>query len=459
MAKGYQGLLRYRHERATYTDPISKRLGDCFHDGHTVLPVVHQWHEHIRSLLRTCDRITPGVLKLVTDYMFQVPDYRLDARQLWGRVKQLIDSSPVGTSTYGTLLTGGGSMNIGPSAGSRTPHDSPHRQWHPDLSRTLPQTPAKQDNLYSGYSVPNINGRLPMVSQTHVAEPDTLSMYAGEAHGGLNYVSSGTHKNHMSGQYNRPMSQPEASIERPDAQHFISDNQPPGQILKSLFDNDHSREVWTSNIPFRDRGSAPDKRHSQLPNHRSASASRNYAIRPGPSGNLDKDDLYDASGDENEYRQSHQRGPSDASLPSSAHQHQPGWSSPHEGQPDRPNLNSSPTSIPSSPPPIQQSPPIPSSSTVPTQATTAATQPPVPGKEKVSGRSKRQAAANELPNLPLITAQEWRRVKKENAKLRNIFKKREEPYLPGKFLLGRVGKRDHVCILEELHSLNFDCAN
>lgn len=463
MAKGYQGLLKYRHDRALSTESISKRLGDCFHNGHTVLPIVHQWHESISKPfgpLRNCDRITPGVLKVVKDDMLQVPDYRLDAKQLWGRVKQLIDLSPVGTtSTYNTLPPSGGSMTIGPLAGSRVPPDSPPNQWRPEFPRTLPQTPTKHINQWSGHIEQYTNGGPPLVSKIPVAEPDTFFTYAGETHGGLNYVSSDTRRNHASGQYNQPMSQPEASVDRPEAQHFISDEQPHGRVLHSPFDKDPSREVRTNTTSFRGRGSALDKRNSQVPNQASTSMSRTYPIRPGPSasGNLDED-LYGASDNENEYRQSHQRGPSDVSLSSNTQHYQPERSSPHEGQPDKPNLNSSPTSIPSSPPLAQRSPPIPSSSAVPAPATAAVSKDPISDKGKVSIPSKRQVAANKLKHLPLITALEWRRVKKENGKWINRLKKREEPKLPGEYLLGRVGKRDHVCRMRQLHFYNVEWA-
>ena len=55
-------------------------------------------------------------------------------------------------------------------------------------------------------------------------------------------------------------------------------------------------------------------------------------------------------------------------------------------------------------------------------------------------------AAKRLPILSLGEAHEWRKAKEEKEKILNRlrFRKREVPKLPGDWLLGRLGKRDHV---------------
>lgn len=66
-----------------------------------------------------------------------------------------------------------------------------------------------------------------------------------------------------------------------------------------------------------------------------------------------------------------------------------------------------------------------------------------------ANQSKRQIAASKLPDLPLITALKWRDQERENSEKWNKLRgrKREDVKLPGKHLLGRVGKRDHVSIV------------
>jgi hypothetical protein len=62
---------------------------------------------------------------------------------------------------------------------------------------------------------------------------------------------------------------------------------------------------------------------------------------------------------------------------------------------------------------------------------------------RVASTAKKRAA-KKLPLLSLSAALEWRRAKKESEKFFKKILKREVPELPGDWLFGRVGKRDHV---------------
>jgi serine/threonine protein kinase len=101
MGRGYQGLLSYRTSRAI-ANKSNKRLGDSFHDGKATLPTVFEWHNSLPNVLRTGDRITSGVLKLIEDnILLDDPNSRLDAIQIWIRAKQLIESeTPSASSSH-----------------------------------------------------------------------------------------------------------------------------------------------------------------------------------------------------------------------------------------------------------------------------------------------------------------------------------------------------------------------
>jgi hypothetical protein len=66
----YRSLQDYRIARreATKGTPAAE-VGDCFHDGEKVLPVVHQWHDNIKDNVRDSDYITERVLEMVGDMM------------------------------------------------------------------------------------------------------------------------------------------------------------------------------------------------------------------------------------------------------------------------------------------------------------------------------------------------------------------------------------------------------
>ncbi|KAG9228900.1 hypothetical protein BJ875DRAFT_434529 [Amylocarpus encephaloides] len=90
-----KGLRSYRDKRLKATKNISPRLGECFHDGHDVLPIVQQTHRLLQQSmnLRGCDNVTMKVVKVVEEFMLVVAGTRLDAKNLWLRSSQAVSAS------------------------------------------------------------------------------------------------------------------------------------------------------------------------------------------------------------------------------------------------------------------------------------------------------------------------------------------------------------------------------
>ena len=95
MIQGRIGIKQYRKLRHTYLErapfdtqvvPRAKRerlsIGDAFHDGVKVLPVVTRWHQFLRTRIHPTDKLTPAVLDLVDQYLFATqPDLRSKAHK------------------------------------------------------------------------------------------------------------------------------------------------------------------------------------------------------------------------------------------------------------------------------------------------------------------------------------------------------------------------------------------
>lgn len=57
--------------------------GDYFHDGNDVLPEIHQWHDYLRTAVRSVDPIATHVLNIVDKYLLQSqPKDRISAKEL-----------------------------------------------------------------------------------------------------------------------------------------------------------------------------------------------------------------------------------------------------------------------------------------------------------------------------------------------------------------------------------------
>jgi hypothetical protein len=81
---GYDGIENFKRLRMNAVERAIKRLksrepkskvrltaGNFFHDGHTVLPEITQWHQFLRDSVRKTDKITSLVLDLVDKRMLQ----------------------------------------------------------------------------------------------------------------------------------------------------------------------------------------------------------------------------------------------------------------------------------------------------------------------------------------------------------------------------------------------------
>jgi hypothetical protein len=68
-------------------------------------------------------------------------------------------------------------------------------------------------------------------------------------------------------------------------------------------------------------------------------------------------------------------------------------------------------------------------------------------------KSSRRTQAEQLPHLAILTAVNWRDVKKYNDQFINRWRQKDLPELPGEYLFDRVGRRDHVRISPPHHLL------
>lgn len=428
MGRGYSGLLGYRTSRSR-ANQSNKRLGDCFHDGKTILPTVFEWHNSLKSVLRTCDPTTPKVLQMIEEHiLLEEPDSRLDTKQLWHRAKSLIDSGKASTSS-------GFSHGLGQPGPSNVP--SPPL---PPASRYPPNTPTKRSNRYHSIAKSNRNQASFILSDLEVEEPDNMSTYGGTDHFPLEHgrTNLGTVEH-----WDRTMSQPGHPVERPNVPLFLSENRingPPveGPLESNRLAGVHPHQTNWAGQAFLNSTSRPGKNRwdTSGPSQTRQSTSATYH-RDGAAA-----DRYDPNspleGIEDDER-SHRRGPSAASAINKTQSRHPGWSpSQDEFQTHDHDPGSRPTSNSSSPP----APHRPHSVAGKKDNGKASIKP--QNKATVASTAKMRAT-KKLPVLSISAAIEWKRAKKENESFFKKFWKREEPELEGQWLLSsRVGKRDHV---------------
>jgi len=199
MTKGWEGVSRYRQERSQATQHISPRLGDCFHDSQTVLPIVLEWHEkRIPKTLCLSDTVTPLILKIVTEDMLQEDNTgRLEAQQLWARFSR---------ATKGTSLLNG-QRPVASHLAQQPPDPSPSP---PSQFATTPRGPvhnatASGDERYMGGG-PNPDSQIPRASS-----PDRFNTITSDIYG------ASSSRTYAPALRPRPASQPQAPTHRPPA--------------------------------------------------------------------------------------------------------------------------------------------------------------------------------------------------------------------------------------------------
>lgn len=445
IGKGYRGVLQYRSDRMDATESISPRLGDSFHDGLKVLPTVALWHDSLRGIqgvggvLRGCDQITPQVLSLIEEHMLIEPDERLDPQQLSGRAEKKLDVAR-------RALT----LRTQPSGTFSTSDLSPHKEntWSPPAKRPSQETqytPTQSRSRASGYNIPNPHQTSPILSGDHVEEPDTMSTYNEDLYG-AQWKYGSPNRRAPTGP-SRPVSQPKHSPDRQDVTRPMSRDtyitQGLGQVKEDIPGWHASSQRPYSAVVVNGHNSnkaqiqyqrgltdpnVTNNFYAQPEGSEMRKASRDQYGQRGLSE--DAEDMYDYVG--NSQSKSHTIEPSTNNLGRRK--------STRTSQVDfeRRTEYISPGTRPLPHRPSQSVPDMPrhaSTDNTPNQELVEA---------QKSARSKRRSAAAKLPYLAVSSAIEWKRLKKENDKFHNRWRKRDDPPLTGKHLEGRVGKRDHV---------------
>ncbi|OQU97590.1 Protein kinase domain-containing protein isoform 2 [Cladophialophora immunda] len=123
---GQQGILQYDFVRKAAikrlqeqalanqkANPRCPTAHDAFHNGRTVLPEVIQWHNYLRSIVRTSDTISCEVLDLVeTKMLLEDPRRRISSIHLCRKLKDIVrlakvkmEEDDMGREVDGSLLT------------------------------------------------------------------------------------------------------------------------------------------------------------------------------------------------------------------------------------------------------------------------------------------------------------------------------------------------------------------
>jgi len=410
LGEGYEGLLAYRAARSEMTENISKRLGDCFHDGHAPLATVFEAHETLlaRGRLRTCDRVTPRVLSMIRDDMLRAdPNERLDCQQLSGRaseiLRQLAASSP-SSSTFSKA-----SMTMASkSRPLHLPNDSngsTASQQRRQASRmpSNPQSPSRPGHgvhkAASGHRSSSIT------SNDHVEEPGPMSDYDSERD-----------ETEPRGKLGSRPSYPKPRGTRSSQwQNAEDDHVRPPQVaypIRARFDRkEPTRHTERSTDPLQKSFTQPlySKGQNTRQEHLDDCQVFQDLIDNGKSRN---DNTPRGSGgilrtaQSSNYRM---EGEIEAPI-------------------DVPSLVSNQ--------PFSRQPPYQNDNQM------------GPNSSQDTNFAIRPRRRADLPVLQVIQAINWQAQEKENARFTNRLRKniKAEVDLPGQYLLGRVGRRDHVCI-------------
>jgi hypothetical protein len=431
MSKGYPAVLNYRKARGQSTKSISKRLGDSFHDGGKVLPVVESWHDNIPNSLRNCDHITPGVLRMIKEDMLNLPDYRLNPKQLWGKAKTLIDGGPT-ASFAGSIV----SQSMDPAYAYTLPNTPPN-QWPRNFASNSPPIHSSTSGNATASSRPlsGRTGAVPILSSYHVTkEPDDMPAY------GRNGDEAGFHaprtpQRNTSGRRNhRPMSQPLSSVKRP-APGFSSDGHIRGlnglQISEGPF-HEADKPQRELNTDFKGKEPLRHVRDEATPSHSDTVYQTRYPTLNNSDNGTPPTRYW------TEPRSDADFGSESSTLSEANISPSKQWNIQQNTRAVQPGLetdfvrhNQSTVAVGTS------------KETSKLVKPQDSTQPGFSSQSKTHITKSRSAIDNG-PWLTYAAAIEWRRVKKENAGFLNKFKKRPVPKLDGEYLLGKVAKRDHV---------------
>jgi hypothetical protein len=93
LVRSYKAVQEYRAARREATrSTIAEEDGDCFHDGNTVLPLIREVHQELKSKIRACDYVTANVLEMIQDMLMDAT-VRPDVKYFWERSQRIIGES------------------------------------------------------------------------------------------------------------------------------------------------------------------------------------------------------------------------------------------------------------------------------------------------------------------------------------------------------------------------------
>jgi len=99
-----QGVISYRRMRLE-APKITGDDGDAFHDGRGVLDIVKEWHRYLKVSRRQSDFFTDAVLDMVEKYMLVPEKDRMNAREVAGKFKEILQQEALATDGFAAVQT------------------------------------------------------------------------------------------------------------------------------------------------------------------------------------------------------------------------------------------------------------------------------------------------------------------------------------------------------------------
>ena len=124
---GWYRVLEYRRRRQDEVKKLLDLDGEhLFHDGHDVLPIVQDIHEHIIKTARDIDHITIEILRLVNEEMLlKEGEPRYSAKQVFHKSKRIVEAARKKIGAPTIVVSASKEMDIritsGPEGRPKTP--------------------------------------------------------------------------------------------------------------------------------------------------------------------------------------------------------------------------------------------------------------------------------------------------------------------------------------------------
>jgi hypothetical protein len=183
IGKGYNSVHEYRQERANATQYMSKRLGNCFHDGRNVLSTVLEWHDSLAPLLQLRDGVTLFVVKTIQSRVLVEHLRRIRPKDLLGLFWSFRESLEDASATSLGNTTAIPALSMSPTSLTHEPEDI--IRGPPSLNPlrlTVPTTFVKGNERYSSRSESSWDNQSMVFSErrSRTSSIGTTSSYSGD---------------------------------------------------------------------------------------------------------------------------------------------------------------------------------------------------------------------------------------------------------------------------------------